>query len=169
MEMNHRPLPLRDHGKISAILSEISLLGGFSDSQLDIIFSSLGVLNFKQNDIIYQQDDPPCYIYIILSGQIKITSDYKDITLELLTLDPGQCFGETSLIGIQPHSSTAIAIQNCELVTLSGDALHSLFEQDKELFSILVLNIARETSRHLRNSRAHFIEYAMTHLMKNNE
>jgi len=29
-----------------------------------------------------------------------------------------------------------------------------------------VLNIARETSRHLRDSREHFIEYAVTHTIK---
>jgi CRP/FNR family transcriptional regulator, cyclic AMP receptor protein len=167
MKINHEPLPLLDHVKVLTILSEISLLGGFSDAQLNTIFSTLRTLNFKKNHIIFKQDDQPCYIYIVLSGQIKIIRDYKSITLELLTLESGQCFGETSLIGIQAHSSTAIAMQNCELLTLSRDALISLFEQDKELYSILVLNIARETSRHLRDSREHFIEYAMTHQIKN--
>ena len=96
MKMNHEPLPLLDHSKVRAILSQISLLGGFSNAQLNTIFSTLRTLNFKKNDIIYKQDEQPCYIYIVLSGQIKIISDYKSTTLELLTLESGQCFGETS-------------------------------------------------------------------------
>jgi len=166
MKLNHEPLPLLDHKKVLPILSQISLLGGLSDAQLETVFSELRTLNIKKDDIIYKQDEQPSYIYIALTGQVKMLSDFKGTTLELFKLDPGQCFGETSLIGIQPHSATAIAMQDCELLILSRDALLSLFENDKELYSMLVLNIARETSRHLRDSREHFIEYAMTHTTK---
>lgn len=166
MKMNHEALPLLHHGKVRAILGKISLLGGLSDAQLETVFSELRTLGFKKNDIVYKQDEQPCYIYIVLSGQIKIINDYKGTTLELFTLEAGQCFGETSLIGIQPHSATAVATKDCELLILSSGGLTSLFENDKELYSMLVLNIARETSRHLRDSREHFIEYAMTHQTK---
>jgi len=166
MKMNQEPLPLLDFAKVRSILSEISLLGGLSETQLRTIFSKLRILNVKKDDIIFKQDEQPSYIYIVLTGQVKIVRGYKNTTLELLLLEPGQCCGETSLIGIQPHSATAIAAQDCELIILSRDALLSLFENDKELYSMLVLNIARETSRHLRDSREHFAEYAITHPTK---
>jgi len=163
MKMNQEPLPLLDAQKIQSILSKISLLGGLNDPQLETVLNELRTLNVKKDDLIFKQDEQPTYIYIVLSGQVKISRDCNGAALELLTVEPGQCFGETSLIGIQPHSATAIALVDCELVVLSRDALLTLFEKDKELYSMLILNIARETSRHLRDSREHFIEYAMTH------
>ena len=166
MKMNNDPLPLLDIASVRPILSEISLLGGLTDTQLEMVFNELRTLHFKQNSIIFKQNEQPSYIYIVLTGQVKILSSFKDTTLELLMLEPGQCFGETSLIGIQPHSATAIAMQDCELIILSREALISLFNKDKELYTMLVLNIARETSRLLRDSREHFIEYAVTHPAK---
>jgi len=163
MKLNQEPLPLLDVTKIQSILSKVSLLGGLSDTQLKTVLGELRTLNVKKNDVIFEQDEQPTYIYIVLTGQVKTFSHYKGSTLELLIVQPGQCFGETSLIGIQPHSVTAIALDDCELVVISRDALLTLFEKDKELYSMLILNIARETSRHLRDSREHFIEYAMTH------
>jgi len=161
--MNQEPLPLLDATKIQPILSKTSLLGGLNDSQLKIVLDELRTLNVKKDEIIFRQNEQPTYIYIVLSGQVKISSDCNGTAFELMIVKPGQCFGETSLIGIQPHSVTAIAQDNCELTVLSRDALLTLFEKDKELYSMLVLNIARETSRHLRDSREHFVEYAMTH------
>jgi len=163
MKRNQEPLPLLDAAKIQSILSKISLLGGLSDTQLKTVLGELRTLNVKKDDVIFRQNEQPTYIYIVLSGQIKTFSECNGTTLELFIVEPGQCFGETSLIGIQPHSVTAVALDDCELVVLSRDALLTLFEKDKELYSMLVLNIAREASRHLRDSREHFIEYAMTH------
>ncbi len=163
MKTNHEPLPLLDPGKVRAILHKISLLGGLNDVQLETVFGELRTLSYKKDDVIFKQGSQPTFIYIVLNGQVKTFSDYKGTTLELLVIEPGQCFGQTSLIGIQPHSVTAVAMENCEVLVLSSESLLNLFEKDMELYSMLVLNIARETSRNLRNYREHFIEYAMTH------
>lgn len=166
MKINCNPLPLLDASKIRPILNQVSLLGGMTESQLVKVYCQLRTLHFKKNDIIFRQNEQPTYIYIVLSGRVKIVSSYKDTTLELLELSTGRCFGETSLIGIQPHSSTAIAQEDCELIVISRDALQNLYDQDKELYSLLVLNIARETSRLLKDSRENLIEYAVTHPAK---
>lgn len=166
MRVNSDPLPLLDSSKIRPILSDISLLGGLTDAQLETVFAELRTLQFKKDDTIFKQNEQPTYIYIVLSGRVKIVSSYKDTTLELFEVGPGQCFGETALIGIQPHSASAIALQDCEIIVISRDALQSIYDQDKELYSMLVLNIARETSRLLRSSRERFVEYASTHPTK---
>mgnify|MGYP000695856542 CR=1 FL=1 len=166
MKTNHQPLPLLNPDKVRAILSDISLLGGLEDSQLETVLTELHTLRYKKDEIIFEQNSQPTYIYIVLTGRVKTFSNYQATTLELLVLERGQCFGETALIGIQPHSVTAVALDDCELLVLSPEALTTLFEKDKALYSMLVLNIARETSRNLRDSREHFIEYAMTHQQK---
>ena len=163
MKMNQQPLPFLDAAKIQPILSKISLLGGLCDTQLETVISELRTLTFKKDDVIFKQDEQSTYIYIVLTGQVRIFSEYQGTLLELLVVEPGQCFGETALIGIQPHSVSAAALSDCELIILTREALLTLFENDKELYSMLILNIARETSRHLHSSNEHFIEYAMTH------
>ena len=67
------------------------------------------------------------------------------------------CIG--SLLWYEPllHSSATTATQNCRLLALPRNSLFSLFEQNKELHGIPGLNVARETSRHLRDWREYFI------------
>ena len=81
--------------------------------------------------------------------------------LELIVFEDGHCFGEASVIGILPHKGTAISITDTELIVLSRNALLSIYESDKELFSILILNIAREVCRRLHDSDEIMLHYVL--------
>ncbi len=87
--------------------------------------------------------------------------DAKQTPLELIVFGEGHCFGETSVIGIQPHAATAISAEDTELIVLSRNALLSLFKIDLELFSILVLNIAREACRRLHKTDEILMHYVL--------
>jgi CRP-like cAMP-binding protein len=85
----------------------------------------------------------------------------KQTPLELIVFGEGHCFGETSVIGIQPHAATAVTVGETELIILSRNALLSLFKVDLELFSILILNIAREACRRLHKTDEILMHYVL--------
>ena len=85
----------------------------------------------------------------------------KQSPLELIVVEEGQCFGETSVIGIQPHAATAVTTEDTELIVLSRNALLSLLKTDLELFSILILNIAREACRRLYKTDEILLHYVL--------
>ena len=95
---------------------------------------------------------------------MKIIIDQENVSLELASLRVGECFGETSVIGIQPHFSSAVADRTTELIVLERKVLLNIFESDKELFGLLILNIARETSRRLRKSEEELANYVFREL-----
>lgn len=166
MALNQQPLSPQTPDRVRAILEEISLLGGLDNTQLECLLNELQTVFYQKGEVIFEQDSPPSFIYIILSGKVKTFYRYQDTALQMLVMERGQCFGVTSVIGIQPHSVTAVALEDCELLLISPEALNNLFDKDKALYSMLVLNIARETSRNLYNFRERFIEYAMSHQAK---
>jgi CRP-like cAMP-binding protein len=92
---------------------------------------------------------------------VKLVINEKSDPLELIVFGEGQCFGETSVIGIQPHAATAIAVEDTELIVLSRNALLSLMKTDIELFSILTLNIAREACRRLHKTDEILLHYVL--------
>ena len=65
------------------------------------------------------------------------------------------------MIGIQPHAATAITVDDTELIVLSRNALLSLLKSDLELFSILILNIAREACRRLHKTDEILLHYVL--------
>lgn len=152
-------LPLLDIENILPILNRISILGGLSEKQLYSVFQWLKHARYKADEYVFQQGGAPSYIYIIRSGAVKIVAQRDDTCLELIAFGVGDCFGETSVLGIEPHSASAIAVETTELIILSREALFSIFEHDKELFAILILNIAREACRRLHKSDETLLHY----------
>jgi CRP/FNR family cyclic AMP-dependent transcriptional regulator len=153
--------PLLDIEDVLPILNEISIFAGLSDKQLYTLFRLLEKAYYKKEDKVFEQGCQPSNIYIIKSGSVKLVINEKSDLLELIVFEEGQCFGETSVIGIQPHAATAIATEDTELIVLSRNALLSLMKIDLELFSILILNIAREACRRLHKTDEILLHYVL--------
>lgn len=151
-----RPADIKD---ILPILSVISIFAGLSQAQLHTLVRLLERVCYKAGERIFTEGEQPSYIYIVLSGCVKLVVGADQTPLELMIFAEGACFGETSVIGIQPHAATTVAAEDTELIVLSRDALLSLFKSDLELFSILILNIAREACRRLHKTDEILLHY----------
>jgi len=144
---------------ILPILSEISIFAGLSETQLHTLVQLLERVRYKADERIFTEREQPSYIYIVRTGRVKLVVGADQTPLELMVFAEGECFGETSVIGIQPHAATTVAAENTELLVLSRDVLLSLFKSDLELFSILILNIAREACRRLHQTDEILLHY----------
>ena len=150
---------LLDIEKVLPILNKISIFAGLTDKHLYTLFRLLEATSYDTGDTVFCQDTPPTHIYIIESGRVKLVAKEDDTSFELIVFEQGDCFGESAVIGIVPHAATAIAVEPTELIVLSREALMSIYDTDLELFSILILNIARETSRRLHASSETILHY----------
>lgn len=144
---------------VTSILGTIALFGGLDEKELRILFSRLERLTYAEGEIIFSEGDEPTYIYIIRSGKVKIVANLNTEPYELAEFSNGQCFGETALIGIQPHTASAIAVEPVELIVLTGEALRGIFKKEKTLFGKLILNIAREACRRLHKADETMLHY----------
>lgn len=153
--------PLLDIKNVLPILNKISIFAGLTDKQLYSLFRLLQRVSYKTGETIFHQGTQPSHIYVIQSGRIKLVVSRDDTSFELVVFEQGDCFGETSVIGIQPHVATAIAIEDSELIVLPKKALLSIYKQDLELYTILLLNIAREACRRLHHSDQVLLHYAL--------
>jgi CRP-like cAMP-binding protein len=153
--------PLLDIEDVLPILNDISIFAGLSDKQLYTLFRLLEKTSYKKGEKVFEQGSQPSYIYIIQSGSVKLVINEKSDPLELIVVEQGKCFGETSIIGIQPHAATAVTVEDTELIVLSRNALLSLLKTDLELFNILILNIAREACRRLYKTDEILLHYVL--------
>lgn len=155
----HLLKPLLDVDQVVAILDEISLFGALTSEQHYSLFQRLQQVHYLAHETIFKQGDQPSHIYIILSGHVRLVFDAQEHPLSMGELGPGECFGETSVIGIQTHSASTIAVEDTELLVLSKEALMDIFNDDVELFARLMLNIAREACRRLHQSDESLLHY----------
>ena len=108
---------------VMAILNQISIFAGLNDCQLYAIFQELEEVSYSQDEFIFEQGTEPSHIYIILKGAVKLTVGQDSTSLELIEFRPGDCFGETSVIGIVPHEASAVAACDVELLVFIPQGL----------------------------------------------
>lgn len=127
------------------VLSKIAIFGGFDDDQLYKIFSVLEEARYSRGDFIFQEGEAPTYIYLILKGRVRFERGKHKV----FEFHEGDCMGEEFVIGLQPYSLSAVAMEDVELAIISKKALLGFYETDMELFGHLMINISREISRKL--------------------
>ncbi|MBU0651084.1 cyclic nucleotide-binding domain-containing protein [bacterium] len=153
--------PLMDIESVIPMLNKIAIFGGIKEEQLQRVFIFLQEVSYEKDELIFEEGGSPTHIYLVKKGKVKIFAREADRVYDVMILGPGQCFGETSVIGVLPHSASAVAVEDTELIVLSREALHAIFEADKELFSYLILNIAREVCRLLNKADETLFHYAL--------
>ena len=155
--------PLKKIRAVLSILPEVAIFGGASDAQRDEILRRLEIGAFKKGEFVFEKGDEPAFIYVVKKGRVDLFISDRGIILEKKTLSVRECFGVASLMSMQRHTSTAVALEDCEVMVLSRQALLELQSEDIELFALLMMNIARELARRLKLTDDILLTYAQTH------
>jgi CRP-like cAMP-binding protein len=144
---------------IIPILKSVTVFSGFQDCNIRSLCERCEIITAAQGELIIEENTPATEIYIILRGRVSIQLGIKDAPFELQQFGPGNCLGEASVIGIQKHSASAVAVEKTSLLVLSRVVLMEIFDSDKMVFSMLILNIARELARRLHHSDELILKY----------
>lgn len=141
-------------------LQSHALFGGLTDEQILPVLALLRDENFAPGEIIVSEGEPGDRMHFILSGTASVFKDATpdipddDACAALSVMKPGDAFGEMALIDVQARSASVRALAPMETLSLSNRDLHKLYKTHPELFTMIILNIARELSRRLRRADA---------------
>lgn len=143
-------------------LSNVTIFSGFSSEELKRLCNNCSLYEARIGEVILEENTPATEILILLTGLVTIVLNLNEDPIEIMEFGPGSCIGEASVIGIQTHSASAVVIKDAKLMVLPRQVLMDLFEEDKALFSLLILNIARELARRLHHTDEVLLHYGKT-------
>jgi CRP-like cAMP-binding protein len=140
-----------------SFLRHIALFGGLGDESLDRLARRLRRRLLPAAAAVVTEGDRAREMYVVEQGEVEVMvhrrvrreGDNAD-DLMLAVLRRGACFGEMSLLDIQPRSATVRTRSDASLLVLGYGDLLEVQTSDQEAFTLLVMNIAREVSRRLR-------------------
>ncbi|MBN1980028.1 MAG: cyclic nucleotide-binding domain-containing protein [Chitinivibrionales bacterium] len=144
--------PSINDAHVRSLLTTVTIFSGISNENLQFIYDHCSLVSKKSGELIVEEGTDATDIYIVLSGAVKIVLNLQEDPLEIIEIGPGNCIGEASVIGIQRHSATAVVSDDCLLLVISRTALLEIYNTNKDVFSLLILNIARELARRLYHS-----------------
>jgi len=137
----------------SEFLAQIPIFGGLPEHVLRPIIGAVQVLRVVGGDQLFGEGELAQRMFIVREGELEICKRGRNgAEFCLAVLRRGDCVGEMSLIDIQPRSATVRALGPGELYVLDQTAIAKLSRTDLEVYTLLVLNIAREISLRLRNA-----------------
>jgi CRP/FNR family transcriptional regulator, cyclic AMP receptor protein len=133
---------------IVASLARIPFFAGLEEPALERVAAGTRTRRFRRGEVIFHVGDPGNALFIIVSGEVKISlpSETGDEAI-LATLRAGDVFGELALLDGAPRSATATALVATESVSLPRDRFRELVATEPAVRDALLASLAAELRR----------------------
>lgn len=115
-------------------LKSIFLFSNLSDEDRALLASAQMLRKFQKNVIVLHEGDQSNALYIIESGQVKVSKineEGKEVVLSILS--EGEHFGEMSLIDDEPRSASIITKTNCEFAMIRKQDFEQVLDANPQL------------------------------------
>ncbi len=120
-------------------LKNIYLFSSLSDDELHRVSEHITFREFKKNQVILREEDTNEYMYMILSGKVKVMQINEEGKETILAFhNPGDFFGEMSLIDGKTAPATVVATENSSVALIARkDFFSMLLGQGKTMLQLL--------------------------------
>ena len=149
--------------ELKAFLVDTPFFGGLPDSSLDLLVSMLVERRFEAGATVVAEGEPGRSMYIVHSGELVVSKlGQSGCLIHMTRLEPGDFFGEMTLIEIQNRSATVVAESPTVLYEITARNLYTYYKADIYAYAMVMQNINRELCRRLRRADNRFAELADT-------
>jgi CRP-like cAMP-binding protein len=146
---------------LKEFLSRTPFFGGLQDQALERVIAMLVERQFAVGATVFREGEQGRSMYIVHSGELLARQcGTSGRVLKLMRLKPGDFFGETTLIEMQPRPFSAVVEQEALLYELTNADLYKLYREDLPSYAMVLQNINRELCRRLRKAGKKLIELA---------
>ena len=137
-----------------------TLLGqGLDEAELSRLAALFVERSYAANQGIFKEGEPSNELYIVKSGAMKIVKHTSGGRKEVLvTLKPGDMFGEMAFLDGRPRSAGAEALEDMEVILFDRSKYSELVKQKDFLAFKIVSNIARMLTSRLRRTTERLAE-----------
>jgi CRP-like cAMP-binding protein len=132
-------------------LCSLTIFRDLDKKELETIQKHIFEQNVKKDSILFVEDMPGEFLYIILSGRVDIvkeTIDKEKIVLASMGAD--EIIGEMSLIDSQPRSATGVTSEDSVLLVIKKQNFDEMLQSDPRIAAKLLMGLLKTISRRLR-------------------
>lgn len=124
-------------------LKDIPIFNHLNESQIKEIASRCTCVSFKKGSVVFHITSLSTDLYVVLQGRLKAERiDEQGDEIVLSHFEPGDFFGELSLIDGKGRSATITANEDSELALLKRDVFLELLLRDSKIAVELMVTLA---------------------------
>ncbi|MGE5243769.1 MAG: cyclic nucleotide-binding domain-containing protein [Betaproteobacteria bacterium] len=102
----------------------------------------------KAGEFVYRQGDAGKEMFIIQDGRIEILDEYGGRPRRRDLLEPGDFFGELSLLEDEPRDASVRAVTDCRLLRIDRTTLHQLVRENPDIAVRMLHRLASRLREH---------------------
>ncbi len=110
--------------------------------------------NHSGGDVIVVEGETGDCLYLIVEGSVEILKNVSDSSSDsmerIATLGTGETFGEMAIVDLQKRSATVRTLEQSVVLKLTHKDIFNIAKKNNYIYSIVIMNLAREISRRLR-------------------
>jgi CRP/FNR family transcriptional regulator, cyclic AMP receptor protein len=151
----------RDLAALAKFVARTPFFGGLDDAALRRLVKMTEDREFPKDATVFGEGEQGRSMYVVESGElVAIRNGGSGRPVRLMRLVPGDFFGETTLIEMQPRPFSVLVERDARLLELTNADLYRLYREDVKSYVLVLQNINRELCRRLRRASVRITAYA---------
>lgn len=127
-----------------------SFCGTLNPQEIDTFMRVKRVHNYEKNDTIFHEETSCAGIYILCSGSVKLVQSSKTGKQQILNIvSPGELVEKSLLFHPGRHSTTAQALERCEVSFFYREEFLEVLKSNNHL----ALNLIKTLSQEIENAQ----------------
>jgi CRP/FNR family cyclic AMP-dependent transcriptional regulator len=132
-------------------LQRVSLFNGISRREFGHLFQALVIRSYEPGEILFREGDIGRALFILESGRVEVSRKTAEGgTLQIAILNPGDYFGEISLLDERPRSATAAAMELVKVHLLYKTELEKMIKHVPHVGAAIMTHLGMLLAARLR-------------------
>ncbi len=145
---------------IATFLRSVPVFQDLKGQSLESLFNLLEERRWEVGELICNEGELGRTLYVIREGEVEVLRKSSSGAQQpIVRLGPGECFGEMTLVELQPRSATCVVRKKAVTYSLTNLDLWNLYKGDNFAYVIVLQNITRMLSRRLRKADSRIVEF----------
>jgi CRP/FNR family cyclic AMP-dependent transcriptional regulator len=133
------------------LLKQAAIFSSLEDEEIARVAEICKEQSFKFGQAIFKEGEPGNRLFIVASGDVRISRVVPGSGEEALTvLKPGACFGEMAVFDRSERSTDAIANTDCTLLTITRPDFEMLLDFNRDIAYKVLWAVVRLLCERLR-------------------
>jgi CRP-like cAMP-binding protein len=152
--------PTQFAGRIHGLITFSPLFENFNLTEIRVLSEFMHVYRAGPGVEIIREGDAGDFMVFLIEGRIEVFKQDRWNAPRLIALiEPGQSFGEMSMIDGEPRFASCVAAEPCMIAVLSRDSLARIILEQPTLGAKILMELVLMLSQRLRRTSNRLLEY----------